>query len=81
MKTSTVNISFNTDLLHEIDRVADQESRARSELIREASRMYISRKKQWEKIFSFGARKATAAGLTVDDVSKAVKSYRQTRGR
>jgi CopG family transcriptional regulator / antitoxin EndoAI len=81
MKASTVNISFNDDLLSEIDRVAGQESRARSELIREAARMYISRKKQWERIFSFGIRQSKAAGLTEADVSGAIKQYRQTKGQ
>jgi CopG family transcriptional regulator / antitoxin EndoAI len=81
MKASTVNISFNSDLLTEIDRVAEKESRARSELIREAARMYISRKKQWEKIFSFGARQSAALGLTKSDVNTAIKKYRQTKGR
>ena len=81
MKASTVNISFNSDLLSEIDRVADQESRARSELIREAARMYISRKKQWEKIFSFGARQSAALGLTQSDVGVAIRQNRLTKGR
>lgn len=79
MKASTVNISFNVDLLSEIDRVANQESRARSELIREAARMYIARKKQWEKIFSFGVRQSTALGLKESDVCSAIKKYRQTK--
>ena len=81
MKANTVNISFNSDLLHEIDRVADQESRARSELIREAARMYISRKKQWERIFSFGARQSKSLGLTESDVSSAIRKYRLAKGR
>ena len=37
MKSSTVNISFNDDLLEKIDKVAREESRSRSELIREAT--------------------------------------------
>jgi len=81
MKASTVNISFNPDLLNEIDRVAGQESRARSELIREAARMYISRKKQWERIFSFGRRQSTALGLTESDISGAIRKYRQAKRR
>lgn len=43
MSTSTANISFRTDLLEQIDRVATEESRSRSELIREAARLYIER--------------------------------------
>ena len=41
---STVNVSFRDDLLREIDEVARQESRSRSELLREAVRQYIDRK-------------------------------------
>lgn len=50
MGTSTVNISFRKDLLQEIDSIARQESRTRSELIREAARMYIDRKQRWQTI-------------------------------
>ena len=80
MKANTVNISFNAELLVEIDRVADQESRARSELIREAARMYISRKKQWERIFSFGAGQSKSLALTESDVSGAIRKYRRVKG-
>jgi len=51
MKSSTVNISFSDDLLKKIDRVAREESRSRSELIREAARGYIDRKRRWKQIF------------------------------
>ena len=49
-KTSTVNISFRRDLLKEIDEVARTESRTRSELVREAARMYIERKKRMNAV-------------------------------
>jgi metal-responsive CopG/Arc/MetJ family transcriptional regulator len=51
MPVSTVNISFQNDLLVQIDQIAHNEARTRSELIREAIRMYIERKKEWENIF------------------------------
>ena len=41
MAVSTVNISFQEDLLDQIDRIAQNEARTRSELIREAARIYI----------------------------------------
>ncbi len=44
MNTNTVNIAFKKDLLELIDKIAKTESRSRSELIREAARMYIERK-------------------------------------
>ena len=53
---STVNISFNSDLLQQIDQVAQEESRSRSELIREAARTYIERKRRWAQISRSGPR-------------------------
>ena len=45
MAVATVNISFQEDLLGQIDKIAQNEARTRSELIREAARIYIERKK------------------------------------
>ncbi len=77
MGTSTVNISFQTDLLKEIDRWAQGEFRTRSELIREAARYYIERRKAWEKIFSFGKQQARRLKLKEKDVNAAIASYRK----
>jgi metal-responsive CopG/Arc/MetJ family transcriptional regulator len=44
MAVSTVNISFLEDLLEQIDTIAQNEARTRSELIREAARIYIEQK-------------------------------------
>lgn len=81
MSTSTVNISFRKDLLEQIDRVAVEESRTRSELIREAARLYIERKKKWESIFDFGAGQVARLGLTEDDIADEIKNYRSFKGR
>jgi CopG family transcriptional regulator/antitoxin EndoAI len=76
MSISTVNISFKTDLLAEIDRIARRESRSRSELIREVARSYIDRKKRWERIFTLGDRQAKKLGLKEGDVAAAVSEQR-----
>ncbi len=54
MNSNTVNISFRKDLLRQIDKIAKEEFRSRSELIREAARMYIERKSRWNTIFCLG---------------------------
>lgn len=76
MAISTVNISFKEDLLAEIDRIARGESRSRSELIREAARSYIDRKKRWEWIFAFANRQAKKLGLKEEDVEMAIRERR-----
>jgi len=78
-KTNTVNISFRSDLLEAIDDVAKAESRSRSELIREAARMYIERKRRWDALFDYGSRQATAQNLAEQDVVSEVAIVRRER--
>ncbi len=61
MKGSTVNISCNKDFLELIDQVAEAESGSRSELIREAARIYIERKHRWDKFFHMEKKKRQKA--------------------
>ena len=77
MNTSTVNISFNKNLLKQIDKIAKEESRTRSDLIREAARLYIERKSKWLDIFDYAKKIATKKNITEDDVVSEIKKYRK----
>ena len=79
MSTTTVNISFQGNLLADIDKVAKTESRSRSELLREAARLYIDRKQRWGKIFAYGRTVATRGRLTETDVAAEINSYRRQK--
>ena len=81
MAVSTVNISFQEDLLDQIDRIAQNEARTRSELIREAARIYIERKKKWESIFSYGESLSSKYKFTEDDINNEIKKYRERKDR
>ena len=81
MAVSTVNISFQDDLLLQIDQVAKKEARTRSELIREAARLYIERKKKWESIFSYGQSLAKKYKFTEDDVNEEIRKYREEKNK
>lgn len=50
MAASTVNMSFEEDLLGQIDRIAQNEDGIQSELIRKAARIYVERKKECERL-------------------------------
>ena len=76
MNTATVNISFQKNLLSEIDMVAKREHRTRSELLREAARAYIDRRRRWEGIFSYGESIASARNLSEDDISLEIAKVR-----
>jgi CopG family transcriptional regulator/antitoxin EndoAI len=79
MSSNTVNISFNEDLLNQIDKVAAEESRSRSELIREAARSYIERKKKWNRIFASTSKAAASSNLQQKDIEKEITSYRNRK--
>ena len=80
MKTGTVTISFQKDLLRQIDDVAKEEARSRSELVREAARMYIERKTRWKEVFAYGKMQVKQFGLKEKDVSVEIRAYRQKQG-
>jgi metal-responsive CopG/Arc/MetJ family transcriptional regulator len=81
MPVSTVNISFQTKLLDQIDEIANEEARTRSELIREAVRMYIERKREWQSMFAAGKRIGKTLQITEDDVMGEIKEYRESKNR
>ena len=81
MSTTTVNISFQKDLLSDIDKVAKKESRSRSELLREAARMYIERRHRWDKVFAFGEAQVRRKKLSESDVAAEIAAHRRQRSR
>ena len=79
MQTTTVNISFQGSLLSEIDRLAQAESRSRSELLREAARLYIDRKRRWDKLFAYGKSVVARGQLTEADIEAEIYAHRQQK--
>jgi len=79
MPTNTVNISFDENLLKEIDEVAKSEFRSRSELLREAARLYIERKEKWKNIFLSFDTITENSDLTEKDVLNEIKEYRKSK--
>ncbi len=77
MSTQTLNIALPTDLVKKVDLVAKKEYRNRSELIREALRVYLEDKAKWEDIFAYGRKQAKKMGIkSEEEVNKIVSEYR-----
>lgn len=81
MSTVTVNISFQDDLLAAIDAEAKRESRSRSELLREAARIYLERQRRWAEVFELGDRLDSELGLREEDVEQEIRKARKKRRR
>jgi CopG family transcriptional regulator/antitoxin EndoAI len=75
-KTSTVNISFRDDLLKQIDEVARSESRTRSELVREAARVYIERRQRMSAVIESIRETVRQRGITEEDVAAEIAAVR-----
>jgi metal-responsive CopG/Arc/MetJ family transcriptional regulator len=79
MSAHTVNISFQNELLEQIDSIAKEESRSRSEIIRESARMYIKRKKRWKTLFAIGEYLQTRNGITEQDIIEEIRAVRSKK--
>ena len=79
MAATTVNISFQADLLADIDAEAKRESRSRSELLREAARAYVERQRRWDAVFSLGDVTTRKQDLTEADIREEIAAFRQER--
>jgi metal-responsive CopG/Arc/MetJ family transcriptional regulator len=75
----TVSISFDKRLLADIDKLARKEHRSRSELLREAARLYIERRDRWNKIFALGDTMVRDKGLSEQDVAAEVQAHRRSK--
>lgn len=65
MNSQTLNISLPRELVKKVDELAKKEYRNRSELIREALRIYITRY-EWDQIFKAGREAARRMGIKTE---------------
>lgn len=80
MSSKTLNIVLPEELLKQADALAKKEFRNRSELIREALRVYVQRKRSWDELFEYGKRQAKAVGVTSEEqVDDIVNEYRRSQ--
>ena len=63
--TKPITVSLPTDLLRETQRVARDEARTRSELIRDALRQYLATRR-WQRLRQWGADTAERLGLKTE---------------
>lgn len=60
-----------------MDKLAKKEYRNRSELIRQAVRVYLTRTERWERILETGKKYGKRLGIkNEEDVNRIVREYR-----
>lgn len=63
--TKPITVSLPPDLLRETQRAAQEETRTRSELIRDALRQYLA-SRRWQRLRQWGAETAERLGLKTE---------------
>ena len=77
IQTQAFNIVLPIDLVKKADTAAKKEYKNRSELIREALRLYLTQEQEWNDLFAYGMMKAKKLKIKNEkQVNKIVTSYR-----
>ncbi|OGD65347.1 hypothetical protein A3F08_02110 [Candidatus Berkelbacteria bacterium RIFCSPHIGHO2_12_FULL_36_9] len=67
MSIKTVNISFNENLLREIDKFAQKEALSRSDVLRIGTKKYIQNLSEWRLLQQIGKKQALKLGFKSED--------------
>lgn len=79
--TKPITISLPLDLLQQTQRLAREESRTRTDLIRDALRQYLATRR-WQRLREWGAETAERLGLRGEgDLRRLLDTVRTTRGK
>jgi metal-responsive CopG/Arc/MetJ family transcriptional regulator len=79
MPFAIVEVPFQEDLLTEVDNIVGEKYKTRSEVILAATRLYINRKHNWQKIFALGDKLAIENNLSETDVVSEIKAWRSEK--
>ena len=77
--TKPITVSLPADLVRETQRVAKEESRTRSDLIRDALQQYLT-SRRWRRLRQWGAETADRLGLKTEaDLQRLIEAVRAER--
>ena len=79
MAVATINLTFDDDLVKQIDLIANKESLTRTDLVYNSVKMYINRKLKLQELFSYGESVASKNNFTEDDVMEEIKNHRNSQ--
>ena len=81
MATTRVrSLSLPSDLVREVERLAKQEGRTKTEILREALRR-DGQERRWRRLQRYGAWRARTVGVREAGVERAAQEFRRGRSR
>lgn len=75
MRTQTFNIALPKDLVKKVDEVAKKEYGNRSELIREALRVYLTNQEKWKDLLRYGRKVGKRMGIKIVNPNKFLEEF------
>lgn len=78
MDTQMINFSIPTTLLLQMDRLAEVESRNRSEFLREAVRQYIQERDERKRDFALMRKSAKRINMTEEEAYAEIEKIRNS---
>ena len=75
--SKVISVSIPPGMAREVQRVAREESRTRSELFREALRQYIATRSRWRALQQYGTRQVKKLGIKESDIEGLIDEYRE----
>ena len=78
--TKTITFSLPPEMAERLDEVMQQQSRSRSEFLRDALLRYIE-ECEWRQLLRYGEERARERGIGPEDVADLVEEYRAEAGQ
>jgi predicted transcriptional regulator len=79
MPVATINLILDDDFVKQIDKIADNESLTRSDLIYNSIKMFVNRKQRLQELYKYGESVALKNTFTQEDVMEEIKKYRKNK--
>ena len=79
MAVATINLSFDDDLINQIDVIANTVSITRNQLIYNSIKMYINDRQRLQELYDYGKSIAVKNNFTEEDVFEEINKYRKNK--
>jgi metal-responsive CopG/Arc/MetJ family transcriptional regulator len=79
MPVAIINLTLDDDFVKQIDKIADNESLNRSDLIYNSIKMFINRKQRLQELYKYGESVALKNNFTEEDVMEEIKKHRKNK--
>jgi metal-responsive CopG/Arc/MetJ family transcriptional regulator len=79
MADAIINLSFDDDLVKQMDLIANSASITRNQLIYNSVKMYINDRQKLQELYAYGENIASKNKFTEEDVFEEIKEYRKNK--